>query len=363
VEKTEVAVIGAGAVGLAVAWELSRGPRPRRVLLIERHPRYGQEVSARSSEVIHAGLYHPPQALKSRLCVRGNRLLYAFCAEYGVPHRRCGKLVVATEPEERPALERLYERARANGCLVEWLGAEEVGQLEPEVRACAAIRSPASGILDSAHFLGTLYLLARVQGVQAALATEITAIERDRGGYRLWAGDDCIGAEVVVNAAGLASDRVAAMAGLDVDALGYRLRYSRGEYFQLRRPVGVSHLLYPLPGPGHLGVHLTLDLAGGQRLGPDARDVEELDYAMDERRRPLFLAAARRYLPALQEEDLAPAYVGIRPRLAAAADGFADFIIAEESARGLPGFVNCIGIESPGLTACLAIGQAVVGLL
>jgi L-2-hydroxyglutarate oxidase LhgO len=367
--ECDVVVIGAGAVGLASAAALARAGRA--VAILERHSGIARETTSRNSEVVHAGLYYPSGSWKARLCVAGRERLYERCERLRIPHRRLGKLVVAVEAAEVGALERLQALGSANGAPgLELVDGAAVRRLEPDVRAVAALTSPASGIVD-AHALCTSWLAeAEAHGAFLALHHEVTALARGASGWRVDArGPDGAAASLtarsVVNAAGLASDRVAALAGIDVDAQGWRLRPNKGDYFTLApgAPLRLSRLVYPLPtGPG-TGVHVTLDLAGRVRLGPDDAYVDRIDYEVDPGKAARFAAAAGRYLPALRAEWLAPDYAGVRPKLAGPGEPFRDFVIEEASPLGLPGLVNLIGIESPGLTAAPAIAERVVELL
>lgn len=365
----DVVVVGGGVVGLACAAALARAGRE--VLLLERRAGLAQETSSRNSEVIHAGLYYPVGSLKAELCRAGREALYARCARLGIPHRALGKLVVACEPGEVAALERLRALGEANGAPgLAMLTADELRAREPAVRGVAALWSPATGIVDSAALCASYAAEAEAHGAVLLLRAEVVALEPTAGGWRVEVASAdgersraVCGA--VVNAAGLASDAVAARAGFDVEARGYRLHPCKGDYFSLSpaAPVRLSTLVYPLPaGPG-LGVHATLDLAGRIRFGPDAEYVERAHYAVDPGKAQAFAEAVRRYLPSLRAEWLAPDQAGVRPRLARAGEPFRDFVVAEESAAGFPGFVNCIGIESPGLTAAPAIAERVAALL
>ena len=353
-------------MGLACARALAE--RGREVALLERHERFGVETSSRNSEVIHAGIYYEPGSLKARLCASGARALYAWCAARGVPHARLGKLIVATDAAEEPTLERILAQAEACGVTsLRRLGAAEARRLEPHVRARSALFSPDTGIVDSHRLMASLLADAEAHGLAAAWRHEVVAAEPVAGGWRLAARLDgattAIEARAVVNAAGLDADRVAALAGLDVDACGYRLHWARGHYFRVhpRKRHLASHLVYPAPQATHLGVHVTLDLAGGIRLGPDLQYLPERrqDYDVPAGLRDAFLAAASRYLDGLEADDLAPDLAGIRPKLQGPGEPPRDFVIREEAARGLPGWVNLVGIESPGLTCCLEIAALV----
>lgn len=368
--EVEVLVVGAGILGLACGAALAR--RGRRVIVIERHGRILQETSSRNSGVVHAGLYYPEGSLKATLCVEGRERLYARCARLGIGHRVPGKLVVATSDEERPVLEALRARGAANGAPgLEILEAAEVRRREPSVRARAALWSPRTGIID-AHALGLSYQAElEAHGGTVLLRTALEAVEaRPGGGLRVAVRDAdgapaAVTAEALVNAAGLASDRVAALAGLDVDALGYRIHPCKGDYFAVApgAPLHVRGMVYPVPDAAGLGVHATPDLGGRLRLGPDATYVEAPRYDVDPAKAERFAEAASRYLPGLRSAWLSPDGAGVRPKLAGPGDGFRDFVVAEEGLHGVPGLVNLIGIESPGLTAAPALAERVAGLL
>jgi len=366
-------VIGAGVVGLAVAAELSRSRKG--VLILERNPSFGQETSSRNSEVIHAGIYYAKGSLKARLCVEGNRMLYPLCESGRIPHRRCGKLIVATAPEEEAVLLGIQERARENGADdLKMVSAREVKALEPNVRACAGLLSPSTGIVDSHRLMRRFAARAQRNGVHLVPHTTVWRVERcDDGRYRVHVAypdgeQDSFVSRWVVNCAGLESDRVARSMGIDSDACGYRLHYWKGDYFSLDVPPGfLQRLVYPVPQANHvgLGVHATIDLGNRVKLGPDATYLPErnLDYAVNPAARQSFYEAARRYLPAITIDQLNPEMAGIRPKLQRPGDAVRDFIIADESSKGLPGIVNLIGIESPGLTASPAIARYVADLI
>ena len=366
---TDAVVIGAGVVGLACARELAA--RGREVVLIERHERFGVETSSRNSEVIHAGIYYPAGSLKATLCAAGNRGLYAWCESRAVPHARIGKLIVAVAADEEPKLDQILRQAEANGVTsLRRLTAAEVRALEPHVRAVSGLWSPDTGIVDSHRLMASLLADAEARGAAAAWRHELVGAERGAGGYKVTArsGSETttLEARTVVNAAGLDADRVAALPGLGA-AGDYRLHYARGHYFRVHPRKGrlARHLVYPAPSATHLGIHVTLDLAGGVRLGPDIQYLPDRtqDYGVPEGLRETFFTAVARYLEGLEPDDLTPDMAGIRPKLQGPGEPFRDFVIAEESARGLPGWINLVGIESPGLTCCLAIAETVADRL
>lgn len=366
---TAVTVIGAGVVGLAVAARLA--PRARDLVLLERRERHGTEQSARNSEVIHAGMYYPTGSWKARLCVEGNRRLYEFCVRHGVPHRRIGKVITAVEDDELGPLEALLARGLANGVEMRFAGPAEMADLEPNVRSVGALFSPNTGIVSAHGLMDALLAMAREAGATVQLRAEVTGLEKTGDGWRITCGrgaeSESFTSEVVVNAAGLGSDEVAALAGIDVDAAGYRLHYCKGDYFAVApRMAGlVRRLVYPVPGHVSLGVHAVLGLDGRLRFGPDAEYLEgrACRYDVDERKRAAFGRAVRRLVPAIADEDLTPDTAGIRSKLQRAGEPMRDFVIADEAARGLTGLVNLVGMESPGLTSCLAIADEVARLL
>jgi len=370
VYKADVLIIGAGVVGLAVAEELSKSSK--NVVVVERNKGFGRETSSRNSEVIHGGIYYPPGSLKARMCVRGRELLYKFCIENKIPHKKTGKLVVATDKEDVAALEELFSNAVKNGVPgLRILDGKEAGKMEPEISGTAALYSPETGIVDSHALMQRLNDRAKDNGAMIALDSEVIAI--DGRGYDVTVedadGTGKISAGLVINCAGLDSDTVAAMAGIDIKERGYELHYCKGQYFRVnqKKAARIKRLVYPVPEPKAvgLGIHATPDLGGGLRLGPDHEylKIREKDYSVDESRRGDFFESAVRYMPFLEEEDIYPDTAGIRPKLQARGGDFRDFVIEEGSKLGLPGFINLIGIESPGLTASLAIAEYVSGLI
>jgi L-2-hydroxyglutarate oxidase LhgO len=367
--ETPLTVVGAGAVGLAVAARLA--PRFPETVVLERRERHGTETSSRNSEVIHAGMYYPTGTLKARLCVRGNRLLYELCERLEVPHRRTTKLIVATAPGETAELERLFALGRANGVDLSMLGADECRRLEPAVPAVGGLLSPTTGIVSAHGLMDALLHEARRHGAILQPRAELVAVERRDRDYRLEIrtpdGVESLTSERVVNAAGLESDTVAALAGIDVPAAGYRLHWWKGSYFAVTGAKAriVSRLVYPVPTHVSLGVHAVLGLDGRLRFGPDADHLPDrvLDYRVDETKLAGFGTAVRHLFPQIADEDLSPDIAGIRAKLQGPGEGFRDFVIAEEKARGLPGFVTLVGIDSPGLTSALAIAEEVDRLL
>lgn len=364
--RVDAVVIGAGATGLACAAALAR--RGREVLVLEANAAAGREISSRNSEVVHAGLYYPPASLKAVTCVEGRQLLYARCQKLGIPHRQTGKLVVATTPEESAVLEEIRERGLANGAgELELLDARELTRREPRVRGVAALWSPESGIVDAHALVASYQAEAEALGTTLVLHTRVVALERRGELWRVETADtagerSAVDAPRVVNAAGLGSDAVAELAGLDVDGLGWRLRPCKGDYFAVAPGLGAltRHLVYPVPVPGGLGVHVTPDLGGRYRLGPDIEWVERPRYDVDPAKGARFAREVVRYLPEIREEHLTPDFAGVRPKLSGPGEAPRDFVIEEASAT--PGLVHLIGIESPGLTAAGAIAERVASL-
>ena len=365
---TGVAVIGAGVVGLAVAARLA--PKAE-VVILERRARHGQETSSRNSEVIHGGMYYPTGSLKARLCVDGNRRLYELCAAHRVPHARVGKIIVAMNAEELPKLDELLALGLANGVEMSRLTAEETRALEPHVPSVGGLLSPNTGIVNAHALMDGLLHLARESGALLQPRAEVIRLAREGAEWRLTVreGDEegTLTAERVVNAAGLEADTIAGLAGIDVEAAGYRQHYWKGSYFSVRSSKAriVSRLAYPVPGHVSLGVHAVIGLEGRLRFGPDADYLPDraLDYRVDESKRAAFGAAVRRLVPDLADEDIDPDMAGIRPKLQGPGQAVRDFVIAEESSRGLPGLVSLIGIDSPGLTSALSIAEEVATLI
>jgi L-2-hydroxyglutarate oxidase LhgO len=364
-----VTVIGGGVVGLAIAAELSRSYTP--LYLLERNPKYGQETSARNSEVIHAGIYYPPNSLKARLCVEGKNLLYELCARHEIPHQRITKIITATKVEEEPELERLYRLGTGNGVELTMLSAAEVHALEPNIDSVGGIHSPSTGII-SAHGLMDFYAhTAKAHGAEIQTRCTVVGIEQRSGGYDVCVEEDGVrssfSSEWVINAAGLESDTIASLVGIDVDREGYRIHYCKGSYFALPGSMHtlVRRLVYPVPTKHSLGVHVVLDLGGRIKFGPDVEYLpdRQQNYTVDPAKRDAFAESARRLLPILRNEDFAPDMSGIRAKIQAKGDPQKDFIIRHEADRGLPGFINLVGMESPGLTASPAIARYVSGLM
>ena len=366
-DKIDCIVIGAGVIGLAVARRLAQAGRE--VLVLEAHPAIGMETSSRNSEVIHAGLYYPGGSMKAALCLAGRDALYAYCGERGIAHRRCGKLVVATSAAQHDRLAAIAAQAEANGCTeVRMIAAADAQAMEPALRCTAALHSPMTGIIDSHAYMLSLQGDAERDGAVFAFNTRVLAGEADDQGIVLQLGEAGDGAEpyrlhaqTVINCAGLWASRIASgISGLDPASIP-RTWFAKGNYYSLAGRAPFSRLVYPVPEPGGLGVHLTLDLGGQARFGPDVEwlDGEQLDYLVDPARADRFYAEIRAYWPALPDHALHAAYAGIRPKISPPGAPAADFLFASHGSRH---YLGLYGIESPGLTASLAIADHVLAL-
>ncbi|HEX9397160.1 MAG TPA: NAD(P)/FAD-dependent oxidoreductase [Burkholderiales bacterium] len=362
-EKLDAVVIGAGVVGLAVARALALSGRE--VVILEAENAIGTHTSSRNSEVIHAGIYYPKGSLKARSCVEGRRLLYEYCASHGVPHRRCGKLIIATDEKQLSSLETLRLQAHANGVAdVAPVTRETALAMEPELSCVAALHSPSTGIVDS-HALMLAYLGdAEAHGAMLALRSPMKKAVFQSNGFVIEVESaDPVFASILVNSAGLRAPTVAGgIHGFERKFIPREL-YAKGNYYSLSGKNPFSRLVYPVPEPGGLGVHVTLDLAGQARFGPDVEWVQGISYAVDPQRAERFYAAIRRYWPGLPDGALLPGYSGIRPKTVGPGEPAADFAIQGPRAHGVAGLVNLFGIESPGLTASLALADIVLSEL
>jgi L-2-hydroxyglutarate oxidase LhgO len=363
VEKLDAVVVGAGVVGLAVARALAMAGRE--VVVLEAEDAIGTHTSSRNSEVIHAGIYYPKGSLKARTCVAGKEMLYEYCVTHGVPHRRSGKLIVASHQDQIAELQGIQKKAHANGVTdVVWMTQAQVTALEPEIRCVAGLYSPSTGIIDSHSLMLAYQGDAEARGAMLALKSGFARAEVVTGGFVLHVGEERIQAATLVNSAGLRAPSVAkAVEGYRAE-LAPRELYAKGNYYSLTRKSPFTRLVYPVPEPGGLGVHVTLDLAGQARFGPDVEWMERIgqkeDYAVDPRRSERFYAAIRRYWPGLPDGALAPGYAGIRPKTAGPGEPAPDFEIQGPKKHGVPGLVHLFGIESPGLTASLALAGMVL---
>tara|TARA_B100001123_G_C15328676_1_gene1030459 strand:- start:2903 stop:4021 length:1119 start_codon:yes stop_codon:yes gene_type:complete len=361
-ERIHSVVIGAGVIGLAIARNLALSGRD--VIVIEMAGQIGTETSSRSSEVIHAGIYYPLGSLKAQLCVEGRKAIYEYCDQYGIPYRRTGKLIVATQEYEKEALKKLQAKGLANGVDdLQWLDAADARAIEPALSCVAALMSPSTGILDSHAFMLTLQGEAESHGAIFAMYTKFLRGDVNEAGLRIRVGYEDGEMELLcnelINAAGLAAQNVARnITGMPADIIP-ELYLSKGNYFTANGTSPFRRLIYPLPESAGLGVHLTLDLANNMRFGPDQHWVDSLNYDVDKDEIERFYEAIRKYYPKLCNDSLKPGYAGIRPKLQAPGTPPSDFLIQCEKTHGVKGLLNLFGIESPGLTASLAIAKEV----
>ncbi len=357
-EKLDAVVVGGGVVGLAVARALAMSGRE--VVILEAEDAIGTHTSSRNSEVIHAGIYYPKGSLKARACVEGKGLLYKYCVAHGVPHRRSGKLIVATNQEQIGELEGIQKKAHANGVTdVVWMTKAQVQALEPEISCVAGLYSPSTGIIDS-HALMLAYLGdAEAHGAMLALKSRLLGAQVVPEGFVVHSDEMDVTCRILVNSAGLKAPSVARSIEGSPENLIPKEFYAKGNYYSLARKSPFSRLVYPVPEPGGLGVHVTLDLAGQARFGPDVEWVDRIDYNVDPKRSERFYAAIRRYWPGLPDGSLSPGYAGIRPKTAGPKDPAPDFEVQGPKVHGVPGLVHLFGIESPGLTASLALAGIV----
>jgi len=366
----DITIIGAGVVGLAVAAQVAS--RDSQVYVLEKKKTFGQEISSRHSGIIHSGIYYPEGSLKAKLCVSGNRILYQMCQRYSIGYRRLGKLIVATSNEEAGELEELLERGNRNGAQgLKMLSRQEMKELEPNVEGASAILSPSTGVIDSHALMKHFITRATGSGAQIAYLTEVVGVEKVADGYQVTVkdseGEFSFITRVLINCAGLDSDGVAELAGIDIDNAGYRLHYCKGEYFSVSGGKNrlVNRLILPVP-PSKVtgvGIHVTLDLDNRMRLGPSIHYVDSIDYTVSNEHKQLFYDSVKSFLPFIEYDDLEPEMAGIRPKLQGPGEDVRDFVIRDEGDKGFPGLINLIGIESPGLTAAPAIAEYVAGLV
>ena len=367
----EITIIGAGIVGLAIAEKISE--KHENVFLIEKNLSFGQETSSRNSEVIHAGIYYTRDSLKAKLCAEGKWLLYDYCKKYDIPFNNCGKLIVATTQEEIAVIEGIRQTALGNGVddiLV--LGKDQIAELEPNIFAMKALFSPSTGIVDTHSLMKQYETNAINNGCQIVYGSEVTGISQIKNGYKVELLDAdknyySFSTGIVINSAGLTSDKVSELVGISDDSL--KIVFCKGEYFRINPPKNklISRLIYPVPHPNMegIGIHVTIDLGGGVKLGPDVKYLESnvYDYKLTASKQEAFYQSAKKFLPFLEFDDLAPEMAGIRPKIQKPGEQLRDFYIMEESDRGYPGFINLIGMESPGLTSSIAIAKYVNGLI
>jgi len=367
----KIVIIGAGVVGLAIAYELSK--KYSDIFILEKNRSFGQETSCRSSEVIHSGIYYPKNSLKAKLCINGRKMLYQFCDENNISYRKCGKLIIANSKEEIVKLDPIMQQAQLNGVdEVIKLNKDEISKIEPNIKAEAALFFSETGIFDSYGFMKELEIKAIHNHVEIVYESEVVGLSKEAKGYKLSVKEKngskfIFSSDIVINAAGLNSDKLSKMMG--IERTDYKLHYWKGEYFAVGNGKNrlISRLVYPLPEKDitGLGIHATIDLSGGLRLGPNAIYLKdrELDYGVEKNHQKDFYKAAKQYMPFLNGEDLYPGESGIRPKLQGVGEPFRDFVILEEKEAGFKNYINLIGIESPGLTASLAIASYIKGIL
>jgi L-2-hydroxyglutarate oxidase LhgO len=368
---TEITIIGAGVIGLAIAETMSE--KYKNVFLIEKHLSFGQETSSRNSEVIHAGIYYTKNSLKSKLCLEGKRLLYEYCKKYDVPFKNCGKLIVATSQEEISVIEGIRQTAIQNGVDdLKVFDQKQIAELEPNIFALKALFSPSTGIVDSHSLMKRYETNAVNNGCQIVYGSEVTDIKKIKDGFKVTLLDSdnkdyVFTTRIIINSAGLTSDKISAMVGIEDDNL--KILFCKGEYFRVNPPKNklINRLVYPVPHHNMegIGIHVTIDMGGGVKLGPDVKYLESniYDYKVTASKQDAFFKSARKFLPFLEFEDLSPEMAGIRPKIQKPGEPLRDFYIAEESKKGCKGFVNLIGMESPGLTSSIAIAKYVEGLV
>jgi len=367
--RADITIVGAGVIGLAIASQVTMAGRE--VYLLEKNESFGQERSTRNSQVIHAGIYYERDSLKAKTCRESNRLLYQICEQNGIAYRKCGKIIVATNEVEARALEKLYVRGKDNGVPLKMLSRREMGQLEPNLRGTAAFLSPTTGIVDSYALMSYFLGKARGNGVQVAYKTEVIGIEGVSGGYKVRVkdpgGDFSFMTRVLINCAGLYSDRVAAMAGIDINKANYKQYWYKGEYYHSVRGGKnklINRLIYAVPMGIGVGVHVCFDVDWRLRFGPLSYYVDEISYKVDDSRKKALLASSIvKVLPFIEPSDLDPEMSGIMAMLQGEGEGFRDFVIKHEYDRGLPGFISLVGIDSPGLTSSPAIARYVSHLV
>jgi len=372
-EKVDVTIIGAGVIGLAIASKLA--DTFDNVIVAEKENSFGQGISSRNSEVIHAGIHYPKGSLKAKMCVEGNKMLYEICQKNKIPFKKIGKLTVATDSQEVEQINILYKQGKENNVDgLEIIDAKEIKKLEPNIKGICALYSKETGIVDSHKLMDYLNKKAKEDGTSIVYKSQIKSIRKENNAYEIEIEDNQkdsfkFSSRIVINSAGLNSDLIAKLAGLDIKKLNYELKYCKGDYFRLSPAKSklVNRLVYPVPkqSEGGLGIHLTPDISGQVKLGPSAEYLKENkeNYDVDKNRQKEFYDSVRKFAPFIEMSDIYPDMSGIRPKLEGPHDGFRDFMIREEGDNGFPGFINLIGIESPGLTASLAIAKYVEGIL
>jgi L-2-hydroxyglutarate oxidase LhgO len=364
-DKVNITIIGAGVVGLTIAAELSA--RYDNIVVLERHDTFGQETSSRNSEVIHSGIYYPEGSLKALLCVDGAGQLYEICERYSIPYKKLGKLIIAADELELKPLEELHKKGQKNnvrGLVI--LNKNDVNKMEPNAKTIAALYSPDTGIVDSHSLMKHFYNKAKDNGALFAFNSEVNRLDKENDGFVVGIQQDDyqFRSKVVINCAGLSSDYIAKLTGIDIQKSGYELKYCKGSYFSYAKPSPVKMLIYPVPHEElvGLGVHATLDLGGRLRFGPDTEYIDAIDYKVDVDKRDIFYKGASKIIKGLEKDAFIPDMAGIRPKLSGKDEKARDFVIKNEAEKGLDGLITLIGIESPGLTASPAIAKMVADM-
>ena len=367
-DMADITIVGAGVIGLAVASEVAT--EGREVYLLEKNRTFGQEQTSRNSEVIHAGIYYERDSLKAKMCLEGNKLLYIICEQNGIPYKKCGKIIVATNDVEADELEKLYIKGKNNGVPLRMLSRKEMKQLEPNMKGIMAFLSPTTGIVDSYALTRYFYGKASQNGAQMVFNTEVVSIEKLSNGYNVGlkelSGDSSLKTRVLINCAGLYSDKAAEMAGINTDEANYELHWCKGEYYSVGGGKNklINRLIYPVPMAISVGAHVCFDVNWRLRFGPLFYYVDEMSYEVNGSRRRDFLESSiMKILPFIEPSDLEPESAGIMAMLQEKGEAFRDFIVRHEYDRGLPGFINLIGIETPGLTSSPAIARYVSHLV
>ena len=358
-DRLDCVIVGAGVIGLSIGRALARAGRE--VVVLEAEPQIGMHTSSRNSEVIHAGLYYPEDSLKAKLCVHGKEMLYAFCKAHHVAHSRLGKLIVAPIDGDLDRLAEIKKQAERNGVTdLQFVSVDDVCELEPDVTCAGGLLSPSTGIVDSHALMTALVEEIEAHDGVVVLNSEVTNLQAVDNGLSFDSAGESFVCRTLINSAGLWAQELVSSLFSDRYPKSAPTRHlAKGHYFALQGKSPFSHLIYPLPFDGGLGIHATNDLSAAVRFGPDVTWVDSIDYSFDESRKSEFVAAIKSYFPSLDAEKLAPAYTGIRPKLAGKGAQFTDFSIQFTAHHGVPGLVTLYGIESPGLTACLAIGEYV----
>ena len=366
--EIDIVIVGAGVVGLAIAAELA--PSNHSIFVFEKNRTFGLETSGHNSEVIHAGIYYPKDSLKAKFCLEGNPLLYEICEKYKIVCKRLSKIIVAADAEETREIERLYKQGLQNGISdLRLLSRGEVKKLEPNVEAVAGLLSPSTGILDTQGLMDSFHGRASEKGVSFLFNAEVVGIRKTSDGYKVSVKDSegisTVTAALVINCAGLFCDKVARSAGIDIGKANYKIHYCKGEYFRVSQRIGhpVSRLIYPVPEQAGKGIHISLNIYDQMKLGPNTKYIDDIDYSVDEGDQTNFYHAAKKYLPMIEFNDLSPDFAGVRPKLQGPNEKFRDFIITDEAEKGLPGLIDLIGIESPGLTSAPAIARYVAQMV